>query len=684
MNFVTYKNHIKQLTHGKALPTAVYLHKTALSEALPNELYDFISSTIENLRITDDWNILKLYKRDFKIALLNYPEFDTYAYPALNQSITIDIEEQTYRTTNYSNSDNPPILHRKETFVLASYPHLQTFKQITEEGEAIELYKNTKTIGFKQQWQRLIKRKGFELDQFGRLKKLNFIQGKPEEIKEDVKPQQITIKRHLTAINRDRLSAPFQKLAKYGYLNGEHSILDYGCGLGDDLTELEAHGLNINGWDPVHKAEGNKTKSDIVNLGFVLNVIEDQTERSDTLKQAFDHSNKLLIVSVMLTNESKQEQYKPYKDGVITKWQTFQKYYSQTQIREYIEATLNTKTVTFGQGIIAIFKNNQFEELFYLEQQYQNNNWQHLTVRPKAKQYTPKEQKSIFDKNQTLCEDFWQHALHFGRIPANDEFEQSQQIRSLFGSHNKAFIAISDYFETEQYDQAIQKRTNDLLVYFALSLFAKRQAKSNMPSRLTRDIKAQFDSYNQCLDQAQNLLFSVGKTQTIANACYQAYNQFNLGQLQDSHSYIFPQILLNSMPAVIRLYVGCAIQLYGDVDEIDLIKVHMRSGKVTLLKYDDFKKNLPLLTERIKIKLVDLDIDFFTYGDEYPLQPLYNKIDFIDKKLPDYKKQQSFDKKISDMLKGIEKHDWPNWEILQKVFEYKKVTLKGDRFYSIL
>ncbi|XQF94082.1 hypothetical protein ACOBV9_22355 (plasmid) [Pseudoalteromonas espejiana] len=58
-----------------------------------------------------------------------------------------------------------------------------------------------------------------------------------------------TIQRHLTAINRDRLSAPFQKLAKYGYLNGDYSILDYRCGLADDATELEAHGLNINTWD---------------------------------------------------------------------------------------------------------------------------------------------------------------------------------------------------------------------------------------------------------------------------------------------------------------------------------------------------------------------------------------------------------------------------------------------------
>ena len=68
------------------------------------------------------------------------------------------------------------------------------------------------------------------------------------------------IARHLTAINQDRLSAPFQKLARHNFLDGEDSIFDYGCGKGGDTKELEAHGLNINSWDSTYKPEGEKNK----------------------------------------------------------------------------------------------------------------------------------------------------------------------------------------------------------------------------------------------------------------------------------------------------------------------------------------------------------------------------------------------------------------------------------------
>ena len=41
--------------------------------------------------------------------------------------------------------------------------------------------------------------------------------------------------------------------------------------------------------------------------------------------------------------------------------------------------------------------------------------------------------------------------------------------------------------------------------------------------------------------------------------------------------------------------------------------------------YDNWDKDVPLLKERIKIKLREQDIDYFDYIDEYKPQPLYNK-----------------------------------------------------------
>lgn len=691
MNFIEYRDQVKSLKQGKQLPTAIYLHRSAIDSVLPNTLVNLIFKSINKLNITEQWNLLKLYKRDFKITLLNYPDFDSYAYPALHISITIDLEEQTKRKTNYQESENPPILHRKETFVLANYPLIESFKAITTEGEKIELYKNTKTIGFKQQWQKLIKRKGYQLDAEGRLQQLSIPSTSPKEnITEHTSEFQV-IARHLTAINRDKLSAPFQKLARNNLLNGDYSILDYGCGKGDDTKELEAHGLNINSWDPVHKPEGIKVNSDIVNLGFVLNVIEEVNERTETLKSAWQLSDKLLVVSVMLAGSAKLEQFRRYKDGVITKWNTFQKYYSQNEIRAYLEVNLKVKATTLGQGIFALFKDKSFEEEFYLNRQYNGNegpntpHWQQLTTRPSFKPTSTRFQpQTTYEKHKGIFDEFWQQCLILGRNPANDEFEYSDELRRIAGSHKKAYELMSNIMEWDEFKQAQKNRRSHILVYFALSLFEKRKAKSHMPARLQRDIKALFESYDQVINLAQSLLFSVGNPENIADACSKAYQTFNCGKLTLSKSYSFDRSLLNQMPAVIRVYVGCAIQLYGDIDDIDVIKVHIRSGKVTLLKYDNFNnKALPLLTERIKIRLLDLDIDYFFYGDEYPYPPLYDKSIYLPSNRGEYKKQKTFENRITKQLKGLPLEKLPDWELLQKIFQYQGVKIKGNKFYKI-
>lgn len=685
MNFIQYRDLIKSVKQGKKLPTAIYLHASAIDEVLPDVLLLFIRQVIATLKLTVDWNLLKLYKRDFKVTLLHYPDFDDYAYPPLVQSTTIDLTELTYRTANYSTSENPPILHRKETFVLEHHPAIETYRALTAEGENIGLYENTKTIGFKQQWQRLIKRKGYQLDEFGRLQPLaKLVDTSSLDSQTPTADSPVIIQRHRTAINRDKLSAPFQKLAQHDYLNGHYSVFDYGCGKGDDARELEAHGLDINSWDPVHKPESKLMASDIVNLGFVLNVIEDQSERQHTLINAWQHADRILMVSVMVCGDARISQFKRYKDGVITQRDTFQKYYAQAEIRSYIEQVLKTNAVAMGQGIFAVFKDKSLEEEFYLNRQYQKRTWQQQTTRPIAKPQSQAVKKTLYEKHTDLFNDFWQQCLFLGRLPANDEFELSDNIRAITGSHKKAFELLESCVEQTEFELAQQQRRDDVLVYFALSLFEKRKAKAHIPARLQRDIKVLFDSYTSCIDAVKELLFSVGKPSNIAAACEQGYAQFECGQLIQSHSYIFDKQLLNSMPPVLRVYIGCAIQLYGDLDNIDLLKAHIRSGKVTLLRYDDFEnKALPLLCERTKIRLLDLDIDFFTYGGEFPLQPLYDKSVYQQPDSEQLKPQLAFEKRLYKQLDGIPKNQYPDWEMLQKVFEYRGVTLKGNKFHKL-
>lgn len=620
MEFQEFKELVKEIPVGKQLPDAVYIHESALL-ALPKRLGAHLAQAIIDLDLEDkDWNVLKFFKRDHKITLLNYPDFDEQAYPPLHHSYLVNFEKNTVKKSNYNKSENPPILHRKETFVTDSHPLTPLFKEITEEGEAIGLYEKSTTIGFKKNWERLIKSKGYYLDDCGRLKPLSdkpIHQLSHPDFKGDVA-------RHKTAIDRNQLSQPMQALARHNYLSGEYSILDYGCGKGDDIRELEAHGIDVTGWDPVHRPDESYSQKDMVNLGFVLNVIEDRQERTDTLQDAWKHTNKLLVIAVMIAGESTISQFTPYKDGIITSRNTFQKYYSQGEIRYYVESSLDETAIAVGQGIFFIFKDKLEEQVFLSERQHIKRNWKQKTQRIISQK--PKViKKDIIEKNIELLTDYWETTLELGRIPANNEFEFSDQIRRICGSHNKAHQTLLNHFGKEIFQESNDKRREDLIVYFALSMFEKRKPQSKMPESIKRDIKAFFASYKDALEEAREVLFSVGNPIIINEACEKAYKSIGCGYLEEGHSFNFHKNYLGELPQILRIYIGCATQLYGDIESFQLIKAHIRSGKVSLMRYDDWTKEEPLLLERIKIKLRDLDIDFFDYSGNFSPTPLLNK-----------------------------------------------------------
>lgn len=594
MNAEQFNQLIKQVSAGKKLPDAIYLHKDAFS-ALPPVLAKFIGVVATALKVPDsEWNIIKLFKPSFRLSLLHYPDFYTDAYPTLQQSVTVDLAKLHHRVTRYDEHDNPPILHRKEHFILPQHPDYESFCLITQEGEAAGLYDNPRMIGFKASWQRLIAKHGYELMD-GRLFRSSALHSAEDEQ---------NIDRHKTALVRHELSAPMKTLAKHGFLQGDYSIFDYGCGRGDDLRELEAHGLDVVGWDPNFRPDADKVSSDIVNIGFVINVIEDKDERLDALLGSWELTQKLLVVSAMLANESYIAQFQPYKDGVITSRNTFQKYYSQSELKEFIETTLDENAIAIGPGIFYVFRDKNLEQQFQQNRQKRHYEWRHLTA---PEPVSESQARLLFTQHQPMFEAFWKCCLDLGRMPAEDEFKQYQQLIEVTGSPKKALRLVSKWYNQDELEQAAAMRKEDLLVYFALEQFQKHKGYAQQPESLKRDIKAFFGNYNVALTLAKELLFSIADTGIIEKACIEIAEKIN-GKLvyEDSlpHSLIIGKGSLNDLPAVLRVYVGSALQLYGDIDEVHEIKIHITSGKVTLLTYSDWTKtDTPALRERVKIDM---------------------------------------------------------------------------------
>jgi len=109
-------------------------------------------------------NVIKLHRTKFAISYLHYPDFETDPHPALNGSLIVYLSSRDVRFRDYSQSDNPPILHRKEEFVSTDHPLRSEFESLTRAEEACGLFEDTSRIGLRQGWEELLNAKGLSLN----------------------------------------------------------------------------------------------------------------------------------------------------------------------------------------------------------------------------------------------------------------------------------------------------------------------------------------------------------------------------------------------------------------------------------------------------------------------------------------------------------------------------------------
>ena len=409
-----------------------------------------------------------------------------------------------------------------------------------------------------------------------------------------------------------------QHLLRFGFLDGTRTLFDYGCGRGDDLRLLAEMKVPATGWDPVFRADVERRPADMVNLGFVLNVIEDPGERRETLKAAFSLARKVLIVSVMLGYQRKREQFAAFEDGVRTQRNTFQKYYVQDEFRSYVEKTLGANAIPIAAGICLVFKDTVEEQLFLLARQQVRREWRLLRREPDGAAVA-----SMIEDHKEQIDAYWLRALELGRPAAPEECPEAQSLIRLVGSWRRVHEWVGRFFNPEEFEAAAIGRQEDLLVYFALSHFGRRRPVSELPDRLQRDVQVFFGSITKARNAGKRALFAAGDSGRLEEAAAFCHDELGIGVLNDGHDLTFHQSVLGECLPLIRIYVGCALQLFGDAGSVDLIKAHLQSGKVTFLVYDDFEgAATPRLIERIKVDLPRLRVDFFDYVGEYEPQPL--------------------------------------------------------------
>lgn len=625
----------------------VYLHLSALP-ALSCNQNSIITQAAEiaHLKAGEHFNVVKLSHGIDDLSLLDYPTFFEDPFPILARSWRVSVTRKSVVFRSYTESRNPPILHRKELLLPPDNPQISEFTQLTESAESLGLFDEPNKIGFREHWYRLIGERGYELvgSEFVPLANVAASGSEASVYTTDF------IQRHLTALSRYNFSAPVQALSRHGLIEPRITFFDYGCGRGDDVRGLTANGIDATGWDPHFAPHAEKRVADIVNIGFVINVIEDINERVEALQGAYAHTRRVLAVAAMLSSQTMPEG-RQFRDGYMTSRNTFQKYFTQAQLRDFVEHTLEDVAIAVSPGVFFVFRDKDVEQQF-LARRYGrrastilSRGWsRERPVREKAPQVN--QETRLFNDHQPLFERLWIDLLKLGRTPDREEIDNLAELESAVGSVNKALRIVQSRFEMHELNLARTSRTADLLVMLAMQQFEKRKPYSRLEPGLRRDIRAFFGDYTSARDLAKQILFKVGDIEAIDRACREA-SVNGLGWREESQSLQFHISLLERLPTELRIYVNCSTVLCGDISTFDLVKIHIRSGKVTLMKFEDFEGSpLPRLTQRVKLSLRDQDMDVFNYDAEHPPTLLYRKSRYINEEYPKYADQVAFEEAL--------------------------------------
>lgn len=147
---------------GKLLPDDLYVHRSALDSLEPLlRIYEGCGRAY--LGEVDGPNIVKIHRRSGKLSYLVYPEFDRDPHPALLRSVRLNLRSREIDCYDYSGSANPPVLHRKESFLLPDDPRYEKFARLTAQEVKSGLFDELSGIGTRGGWMARLAERGFAL-----------------------------------------------------------------------------------------------------------------------------------------------------------------------------------------------------------------------------------------------------------------------------------------------------------------------------------------------------------------------------------------------------------------------------------------------------------------------------------------------------------------------------------------
>jgi DNA phosphorothioation-associated putative methyltransferase len=393
-------------------------------------------------------------------------------------------------------------------------------------------------------------------------------------------------------------------------IKSDDTVFDYGCGLGEDVRLLHQDGFAAEGWDPFHRPRASIRQADIVHLGYVLNVIEDPSERAATLRKAFSLAQRLLIVAVRV--DQSLDKGTPFADGVITGRGAFQKLYTQAEFRDYVKETLGVQPVMASLGVAYVFQDSGREAQYIAG-----------TASARAQIWV----REVLDsfKRDRIAQRFLKIAAKLGRPPLPEEFPSFAKLSQRFGSGQRISRIVNALLSEADIEVIRRRKRDELLLYISMmKLQGLRYPPFRcLPAPIQADLKLLWPSYQLAQKDGEAFLFQIGHETTVRDAILAS----KVGkQLPDAR--YFHRSSLDQLAPLLRLIVFAASQVVGQV-EFDVVKLSLDGRKVSFLRYPLFDEEPhPALAYSIKVHLPTATHGLRDYQDS-PNPPILHRKDSL-------------------------------------------------------
>ena len=323
----------------------------------------------------------------------------------------------------------------------------------------------------------------------------------------------------------------------------------------------------------------------------------------------------MLIVSARLTWDAKDLTGRALGDGILTRSGTFQKFFEHIELAAWIEQVLDHAPLAAAPGIFYIFRRQSDAQDFLARRvaAYQPR----ITIDP----------ATLVEAHRVTLQPLIDFAFAHGRAPRPGELDPANtvDITEKIGSLPRAFNLIRRVTGDNQWLDATERHQRELLVYAALSRFGRRPRFSELPATMAADIRALFGNYQEACTRADRLLFATGNPEVIRLVARSA----TVGKQTPSALYVH-RSGLDTLPAVLRVYEGCAQVLAGTIETANIIKLALGEPQVSYLAYPRFDKEAhPAVASAVVVNLRRLTVTFRDYATSPNPPLLHRKEDFL-------------------------------------------------------